>query len=138
MKRNFCKHTDGFFRNIFKKEDGTCIDYIKVVEVEGETAIIRLQGEINAYTIPIIRKNCCCTKKKFDMNILFDYEEVTQIDSATLASLVLSFKELGDKNRKMAIVNMPDTLKKFIDLTRLDGLIETYEDEDAALNFLNG
>lgn len=136
MKRHFCKITDRFFKRIFKNCDGRTLPYIKGVEVEGETAIIRLKGEINATTIPIIKDNCC-NKKKLDKNILLDYEEVTQIDSATLASLVLQLKELGEKHRKLAILNMPDMLQKFLDITNLDGLIATYRDEDEALNFLN-
>ncbi len=136
MKRGFCPITDKFFRNVFKSNDGKAMPYIKGIEVEGETAIVHFQGEINSNTIPIIKNNCC-KKTKLDKNILIDFKEVTQIDSATLAFLVEIIKELREKNRKMAMLNISDKQQKLMEVTKLDGLIDSYNDEDAALSSLN-
>ena len=136
MKRHFCPITNKFFRNIFKNNDGKVMSYVNGIEVEGETAIVRFKGEINASTIPIIKSNCC-KDAKLDKNILIDFKEVTQIDSATLAFLVEIIKELRGKNRKMAMLNVSDKQQKLIEVTKLDGLFDSYNNEDAALSFLN-
>ena len=136
MKRGFCPVTDRFFRNIFKNRDGKVLPYVSGIEVEGETAIVHFRGEINANTIPIIKNNCC-KKTKLDRNILIDFKEVTHIDSATLAFLVEIIKKLREKNRKMAVLNVSDRQQRLMEITKLDGLIDSYDDEGAALSFLN-
>ena len=136
MKRICCPITENFFKNIFKNKNGMTMPYVSGIEVEGETAIVHFKGEINANTIPIIKNNCC-KKAKLDKNILIDFSEVTQIDSATLGFLVEIIKELGEKNRKMAILNVSDKQKKLIEVTKLDELLDSFDTEEDALSFLN-
>ena len=123
--------------DIFKDQNGNIFAYIKEIKEINDLAIVRLRGTIDSYTIPIIRANLGSKLEKYlDKDILLDFKEVAHIDSATLASFIQLLNELKMYNRKLGIANAPLLLKSYLNITKLESVVQIYKSEKAALEDL--
>lgn len=124
---------------IFRHHDGELFEYIKEIRAAGEVIIVKLRGKIDADTIPVImaRRRGQYFDNITDKHILFDVEEVSHVDSATLASLVLLLHGVKLHHRKIAFVNVAPGIRDLVKITRLNKYVHEYENEEEAMTALN-
>src|SRR6185503_4480178 len=98
--------------------------------------ILRFKGDINSATLPAIM----AFKAQLDgaglprKNLIIDGAQVTDVDSSTVAALLL---ELKNMYQKIGLINTPPELKSFLELLHQKASIPTYASEEEALNALD-
>ena len=121
-------------RNIFRHPDGGLLACIGEIRETDDLVTIRFKGAIDASTIPVLESNF---KKKahgyVDKNMLLDFKEVTHVDSATIAALVLLLMDRKETSAKLALVNLPDMFKNYLKIERIDTLVPVFDSEPQAL-----
>ena len=123
--------------DIFKDRNGNIFVYIKEIKEINDLAIVRLKGTIDSYTISTIRANLGRKLEKYlDKDILLDFKEVTHIDSAILASLIQLLNELKRHNRKLGVTNTTPLLENYLNITKLESVVQIYKSEKVALDDL--
>jgi len=135
---DFREHIESFhIKDFFKNKNGESFNYIKEVKEADEYVIIRLKGTVDAHTISKVKtERRREIKKILDKHILLDFREVTHMDSAALASLLMLLSDLKKHNRKLGIVNITSLLKNYLNIHKLESAVQIYKDENAALREL--
>ncbi len=70
--------------------------------------------------------------------VLLDFEKIDTLDSTGLGELIGYLQRFEEQDRRMAIVRPRDRVLALLKLTRLDTLIRTFPDDQAALEYLAG
>ena len=105
--------------------------------IEDKTVVtVRLKGNLTIRTLSEIARKIGNRKQYVDKNTLIDFNAVTGIDTATIASL-LDFKRfLLQHEKKLGIIHAPKRMITLLSFLRLKDLLEIYSDEDSALQGL--
>ena len=126
--------------DIFKNKNRKAFIYIKKIQETDDLVIIRLKGDIDSSSIPVLagfgKKNSGRTERYLNKHILLDFKEVTHIDSSTLASLVQLLHELKTRSRKLGVINMTLRLKNYLSIARLESVVCVYKNEKSAVRGL--
>jgi len=127
-------------KSLFKHKDGKQFEYIKEIKEIGNSVIARFRGAIDSATIPIIASNIRKRGKRYlNKNVLVDFEDVTHVDSSTLAELLILLDELQSHHAKLGVVNVPVAFMSYLQVERVESAVRVYESEDAALrDFVTG
>lgn len=64
---------------------------------------------------------------------LFDFKDVTMIDSSGLGYIVYCLKKLREKNGDVKILNLRDQAKLVFEITRVNSIVDIYENESDAI-----
>jgi len=121
--------------DLTKTRKGRLFSFVKEIELKKGVEILRLKGRMNASTIPQMMSNRKFTEKvMLDRDMILDMEYVTETDSSTLAAFILLISNLKAHNRRLAIINVPQTLKKQLKFNRLKYFLRIYKSEKAAMN----
>jgi anti-anti-sigma factor len=129
---------DFSIRYIFEKEKNKTFDYVKEIIETAELVIIRLQGNIDRYTIPAFDGEDIKEEDIFfDKHIIMDFKEVTNVDTATIASLINFLDILKNNERKLAIINASSLFNSYLELTHLSSVFALYNDENEALKAIS-
>ncbi|MDP2924448.1 MAG: STAS domain-containing protein [Candidatus Omnitrophota bacterium] len=124
-------------KNIFKHNNGRLFEYIKEIKEISDLVIVRFKGAIDSATIPIIRENIKKYREKYlDKNILVDFKEVSHVDSATLAALLIILGEHEKHRTKLGIINISKLFESYLQVERLGTIICTYANEELAMKAL--
>ncbi|MFW6308849.1 MAG: STAS domain-containing protein [bacterium] len=70
--------------------------------------------------------------------LIVDLKLVTYLDSAGIGFLLSLFKYISERQGKLVLSNINGKVKRIIELTKLDDVIEVYEDTEQALEDLRG
>ena len=71
------------------------------------------------------------------LKLLVDLTECPFIDSSGVGLLINSVKEIRKKNGEIVILKSPSNVDSVIKLTNIDRIINTYENEDDAVEYLS-
>lgn len=126
-----------FIADIFKDRQGRALPYIKEIRKLDQLTIVRLKGEIDSETIPVISDNIDGQAKYLDRNILLDFEDVTNVDSSTLAYIITLLDKLQKHHRKLGVINTNSLLDNYLSIEKVDSVIHKYKDENEALKELS-
>ncbi|MFN7941196.1 MAG: STAS domain-containing protein [Thermoanaerobaculia bacterium] len=66
-------------------------------------------------------------------HVFVDLSRINAIDSTGIGELVGYFGRFRDQNRRLALVQPPDRVRRLLHVARLDELFTTYDDLEAAL-----
>jgi anti-sigma B factor antagonist len=103
----------------------------------GETTIMDLTGHIDLSSSPRLRKSMLdCLKKAEHLGV--NLGGVKYIDSSGIASLLEVLKEARKTGRRFVLFGLTAGVREVLQLTRLTGVFEVYEDEQAALAAVPG
>jgi anti-sigma B factor antagonist len=69
--------------------------------------------------------------------ILLNFQDVTYIDSSGIGALLNIFKETKKRNVKMFFINIHGSVKKVIELTKLDDYFPIMRNEEDAMSQLS-
>src|SRR5262245_4487368 len=91
--------------------------------------VLKFKGDINSLTLPQIMEFKTNLEKAGlpRKNIIIDGAKVTDVDSSTVAALLL---ELKQAYQRIGLVNVPSELKSFLELFHKNDAIPTFASEE--------
>jgi anti-sigma B factor antagonist len=99
-------------------------DSIKIVEVE---------GEVDLYSSPQLRKILMDLTKEERKSILVELGKVKYMDSSGIATLVEALQQISKYNGKLKLANLRDAVRDVFELSRLDKVFDIYPTINDAL-----
>ena len=103
-------------------------------EIDGETHVIQLGGEVDLYTAPEFKERLVELIENGKTKIVVDLSEATFIDSTTLGVLVGGVKRLRPAGGSLALVCSDQNITKIFEITGLDRVFPIHETRDEALS----
>lgn len=110
---------------------------IKDAEIDAETHVIELGGEVDLYTAPEFKERMVELIDAGKKRIVVDLSEATFIDSTTLGVLVGGVKRLRPTGGSMALVCTDQNITKIFEITGLDRVFAIHATRDEALSSLD-
>ncbi|MBL0310775.1 MAG: STAS domain-containing protein [Bacteroidetes bacterium] len=105
-------------------------DGILVIYIEGN-----LLGEhTNGVVMDLIKNQVDTGNKK----VLFNLGEMKFINSTGLGMLLTAVGKVRNSGGELSICSLPDQMKKLLQMTKLESIFRSFDDEVAAINFLKG
>ena len=95
--------------------------------------VLSLQGEIDLYVSPAISRSIDAMVEKKPERIVIDLAQVTYIDSAGLAALILAMQEVEANGGNFFLAGLRETMRSILETSRLDQIFQIFPDVDAAL-----
>ena len=111
--------------------------HIQDEEIDAETHVIELGGEIDLYTAPEFKERMVELIEAGKKHIVVDLTKATFIDSTTLGVLVGGVKRLRPSGGALALVCTDQNITKIFEITGLDRVFAIHENREAALEALS-
>ena len=111
---------------------------IKTEQLDGDSYVIALAGEVDLYTAPEFKQQLLEVISQGARNVVVDFSDTTFIDSTTLGVLVGGVKRLRSNEGQLALVCSDRNITKIFEITGLDRVFTIYATRDEAVNGLNG
>ena len=102
-------------------------------EIDAETQVIELGGEIDLYTAPEFKERMVELIEDGKKRIVVDLSAATFIDSTTLGVLVGGVKRLRPAGGSLALVCTDQNITKIFEITGLDRVFPIHASRDDAL-----
>ena len=102
-------------------------------EVDAETHVIELGGEIDLYTAPEFKERMTEIIDEGKTRVVVDLSDATFIDSTTLGVLVGGVKRLRPAGGALALVCTDENIIKIFEITGLDRVFPIHDTRDEAL-----
>jgi anti-sigma B factor antagonist len=103
-------------------------------EIDSETHVIELGGEVDLYTAPELKERMVELIESGKKQIVVDLSKATFIDSTTLGVLVGGVKRLRPAGGSLALVCTDQNITKIFEITGLDRVFPIHESRDEALS----
>jgi anti-sigma B factor antagonist len=110
--------------------------HIQDEEIDGQTHIIELGGEVDLYTAPEFKERMVQLIDGGKKQIVVDLSQATFIDSTTLGVLVGGVKRLRPAGGALALVCTDQNITKIFEITGLDRVFPIHSTRDEALQSL--
>ena len=111
--------------------------HIKDAEIDDQTHVIELGGEVDLYTAPEFKERMVELIDGGKKQIVVDLSEATFIDSTTLGVLVGGVKRLRPSGGALALVCSDQNITKIFEITGLDRVFPIHTSRDEALSSLS-
>ncbi len=99
-------------------------DNIAILDISGEI-IGESRLDLNKAIQEQVEADC--------VGLILNLEEVPMMDSVGLGMLVASYTSLAKKGTKVVLLNAGRAIKYLLVITKLDQILEKYDDEDEAV-----
>ena len=109
---------------------------IKDQEVDSDTHVIELGGEIDLYTAPEFKERMAEIIEEGKTRVVVDLSQATFIDSTTLGVLVGGVKRLRTNGGQLSLVCGDRNITKIFEITGLDRVLTIYGTRDEAVSQL--
>lgn len=103
-------------------------------EIDEQTHVIELGGEIDLYTAPEFKERMVELIESGKKRIVVDLSAATFIDSTTLGVLVGGVKRLRPAGGSLALVCTDQNITKIFEITGLDRVFPIHASRDDALS----
>ena len=107
-------------------------------EVDAETHVIALGGEVDLYTAPEFKERMVKVIEEGKKRVVVDLSEATFIDSTTLGVLVGGVKRLRPSGGSLALVCTDQNIQKIFEITGLDRVFPIHKSREEALASVGG
>ena len=107
--------------------------HISDSEVDSDTHLIELGGEIDLYTAPQFKERMAAIIDEGKARGVVDLSPATFIDSTTLGVLVGGVKRLRPAGGSLALVCKDENITKIFEITGLDRVFPIHGSRDEAL-----
>ena len=112
---------------------------IMAAEKYGQTVMLQPKGELTADTLDALKKQVDHHLAEKDViDLALNLAEVTFIDSACLEYLLDLQDRLAEKLGQVKLIEPDENIRKILEITRISGTFETYEDVQEAVKALSG
>ena len=108
--------------------------HIQDEEVDAETHVIELGGEVDLYTAPEFKERLVQIIEDGKKQLVVDLSKATFIDSTTLGVLVGGVKRLRPSGGSLALVCADQNITKIFEITGLDRVFPIHATRDEALS----
>jgi len=95
-----------------------------------EVPRIKLKGEVDIYTVPVLKKTIQVLMEEGHKTFILDLTEADYIDSTGLGTLVGIYRRAKEKEGKVYIICPNPQVKKVFVTTGLSTLFAFYESEE--------
>ena len=102
-------------------------------EVVDQKVFVNIEGEVDLYSSPQVRKKIFDLVKKKVPVILINLEKVKYMDSSGVATLIEGLQQCNKYNGRFALFGLQDNVREVFELTRLDKIFEIHSDRESAL-----
>jgi anti-sigma B factor antagonist len=102
-------------------------------EVDADTHVIELGGEIDLYTAPEFKERMAEIIDEGKTRVVVDLSQATFIDSTTLGVLVGGVKRLRPTGGSLALVCTDENITKIFEITGLDRVFPIHVSREDAL-----
>jgi anti-sigma B factor antagonist len=105
-------------------------------EDHNAVSVLTLSGELTSDQADSFRRSC---QDRFQANIrdiVLDLEHLSLIDSTGLESLLWLSEELGDRSGQLRLVNPDETIRKILEVTRLERRFNIHNSIESAAKSL--
>lgn len=99
----------------------------------GEVPVVQLFGRLDAGAVPQFKKEVAEVLKPEGAKVIFDFQELTFIDSSGLGAMVSLLKQIAPKNGNILLANLRPEVLALFELTRLTKVFDIYSDLDGAV-----
>lgn len=100
--------------------------YIKI-ETKNSDLIIKLKGELDEYICSIIKAQIDYEYKlNLSKDIIFDFKEVTFIDSSTLGMVIGRYKKALENGGRVYIVGAKNQVEKIFEISNISSIISRF------------
>lgn len=106
---------------------------LKTEQIDGETYVISLAGEVDLYTAPELKQQLLEVIEEGAGAVVVDLSDTTFIDSTTLGVLVGAVKRLRTTDGRLSLVCSDRNISKVFEITGLDRVFEIYPTREGAL-----
>lgn len=103
-------------------------------EIDSDTHVIELGGEVDLYTAPEFKERMVQVIDGGKKQVVVDLSKATFIDSTTLGVLVGGVKRLRPVGGSLALVCSDQNILKIFEITGLDRVFPIHESRDDALS----
>jgi anti-sigma B factor antagonist len=103
-------------------------------EVDADTHVIELGGEVDLYTAPEFKERMVQVIEEGKKHVVVDLSNATFIDSTTLGVLVGGVKRLRPAGGTLSLVCSDQNIVKIFEITGLDRVFPIHETREAALS----
>ena len=112
--------------------------HINDEEIDADTHVIELGGEVDLYTAPEFKQQLLDVIGKGGKNVIVDFSDTTFIDSTTLGVLVGGVKRLRTNDGQLSLVCSDRNITKIFEITGLDRVFTIHGTREEAVNALGG
>jgi anti-sigma B factor antagonist len=102
-------------------------------EVDADTHVIELGGEVDLYTAPEFKERMVQVIEEGKKHVVVDLSNATFIDSTTLGVLVGGVKRLRPAGGTLSLVCADQNIVKIFEITGLDRVFPIHETREQAL-----
>jgi anti-sigma B factor antagonist len=105
---------------------------ISTEQLNDDTYVISLAGEVDLYTAPEFKQQLLQVISDGAKNVIVDFSDTTFIDSTTLGVLVGGVKRLRSNEGQLSIVCSDRNITKIFEITGLDRVFTIHGTRDEA------
>lgn len=104
---------------------------------DGACAVVHVLGDIDLKNAPVLRAAIAdlIERKRYDQ-VIIDLSSVAHIDSSGVGTLIEAWRTAHRVNARMIIAGLNDGPRRFLDVTRLDRVLEVTPTASDALRKL--
>ncbi len=107
------------------------------MEMERNTLIIRLEGELDHHTSEKVRDKIEAeVDKGIINNLVFNLEKLSFMDSSGLGMMLGRYKKIRQLDGKMSICSVQSSVYKIFELSGMFKILSVYDTEADAINAL--
>ena len=121
--------------DFFYNTKGEMPSFIESVDEYPHLKIVKLKGWLDHTTVPEVQFYLKKAKKNrgvLNKNVLLDLKNVASVDTAAIAGLLQVLSELKQKNYKLGLMNVPETMRDHLKILKLDEIFLVFESENKA------
>ena len=107
---------------------------IRTEQLNGDTYVISLVGEVDLYTAPEFKQQLLEVIGQDAKEVVVDFTDTTFIDSTTLGVLVGGVKRLRPEGGQLSLICGDRNIVKIFEITGLDRVFTIYPTRDEALS----
>ncbi len=95
--------------------------------------VIRLDGELDQSNVDMLKKKVCNIIKKYSViNLVFNFENLSFMDSTGIGFIIGRYTEIKRKGGSIVICSMNNTIKKVFNISGLKRICNLAVDEESA------
>ncbi len=113
--------------------------YIAGVDFMAGVTVVRLKGKATYDTMKYIEGQFIeRTRGKEIHNIIFDFEQVSDADTSSVAELIELWEQMAKRpaGKTIGLVNIPPKLKGLLEITNTKGLFSLFDTKEDAITRL--
>jgi|SRR5690625_1320179 len=111
---------------------------INVSDIDQHTKIVKLTGEIDVYTAPMLVEKLIPLTEEEGNNVQVDLEKTTYLDSTGLGIFISAYKSSQEHRSTLELINAKNRVLRLFKVTGLDKIMNIGIDETDRGETVNG